>query len=147
MRRIVMRSRPRPATVIATVALFFALGGSAYAVQDAIKPQARCSTGAIRGIATVTGDTLKGIANMPDQFSNAKQYFARAFNCTGGSIAARRVSASVYEVQFSGNPAATALVTAYGTASGVQPLGGGVFRVTLNPGREPMEVPFTIVVI
>jgi hypothetical protein len=142
-----MRSRLSPSTVIATVALFFALGGSAFAVQNAIKPQARCSTGAIRGIATVTGDPLKGMANLGDQFTNSKAVISRTFNCSGGAVEVRRVQASVYDVHFPGNAATTALVSAFGVASAVQPMGGGVFRVTLNPTREAADVPFTVIVI
>jgi hypothetical protein len=141
-----MRSRPSPSTVLAALALFFALGGSAFAVQNAIKPQARCATGAVRGIAAVTGEPLKGIANIGDQFSGSKSIFSRTFNCNGGPVEARRLTAAVYEVRFPGNTATTALVSAYGVASGVQPMGGGVYRVTLSaPNQEAPDVPFTVI--
>ena len=64
-----MRFRPSPATAIAAAALFFALGGSALALSDAVRPQPRCANGAVRGIAAVTGVAGQGIANIPDQFS------------------------------------------------------------------------------
>jgi hypothetical protein len=143
-----MRSRLTPSDVIATIALFFALGGSAFAVQNAIKPQARCATGAIRGIAVVTGEPLKGIANIGDQFTSSKAIFTRTFNCTGGTVEAKRLTASVYEVRFNGNPATDAVASAYGAAAGVQPLGGGVFRVTLSlPHNDGVDAPFIVVLI
>jgi len=45
--------RPTPALVISLAALFFALGGTAFAVGSKSAPQARCQTGAVRGIAVV----------------------------------------------------------------------------------------------
>ena len=61
-----MSFRATPATILSGLALFFALGGSALAVSHAVKPQPRCANGAVRGIASVTGDPSKGVANMPD---------------------------------------------------------------------------------
>ena len=48
--------RITPTTVIALLALFFALGGSAVAVTEAVRPQARCAPGAVRGFIAVNGD-------------------------------------------------------------------------------------------
>lgn len=144
-----MRSRPSPATVLASLALFFALGGSALAVSHAIKPQARCANGAVRGIAAVTGESGKGIANIPDQFSRSKSLFSRSFNCTGGPVEVRRVSAGVYEVRFPGNGASSAVVSGAGAESWLTPMPGGVFRVGLHvPGRDDVaEAPFVVVAV
>lgn len=143
-----MRFRLNPATVLAGAALFFALGGSALALSDAVKPQSRCANGAVRGIAAVTGDPAKGIANIPDQFTSGSALFARAFNCTGGATQVRRVSAGVYEVRFAGNRAQSALVSATGALASVQPAGDG-FRVSLFvPGRDDeIETPFVVVAV
>ena len=75
--------RLTPATGVALIALFFALGGSAFAIgtRTAVA-QTRCAQGAVRGIAIVQGEPLKGIANMTDQFSASPALFARKFNCT-----------------------------------------------------------------
>ena len=81
-----MRWKPSPTTVLAGAALFFALGGTAVAVSDAVRPQARCTTGAVRGIAGVTGDPTKGIGNLPGSFTGDKGLFSRRFNCSGGAI-------------------------------------------------------------
>ena len=84
-----------PATVLALVALFFALGGSAFALGDRIDSpfanQKRCANGAVRGVAVVTGQPSAGIANVPDRFSSTGSYFARRFNCTGKAVQVRRV--------------------------------------------------------
>ena len=132
--------------VIAAVALFFALGGSALAISDAVKPQARCASGAVRGIVAVTG-SASGMANIPDQFSNNKALFARAFTCTGGAPEVRRISVGVYEVRFPGNPVQSAVVSGSGAESWLTPMPGGVFRVGLHvPGRaDVVETPFVVI--
>ena len=144
-----MQLHPSPATALAGLALFFALGGSAFAVSQAVKPQPRCATGAVRGIAAVTGDPSKGMANIPDQFSSAQALFSRTFNCGGGGPQVRRVSIGVYELRFPGNAAQSALVSASTAESWLQPLGGGVFRVGLHPPgiHDPVDVPFVVVAV
>src|SRR5262245_1440702 len=83
-----------PSTVLALIALFFALGGSAYAVGERIQSpsvaQPRCANGAVRGIAVVTGIASQGMANFPDAFTSAGNLFGRKFNCTGKAVQARR---------------------------------------------------------
>jgi hypothetical protein len=142
-----MPARPSAATVLAGLALFFALGGSALAVSHAIKPQARCSNGAVRGIAVVTGESGKGVANLPDQFSNAKSLFLKQFNCAGPAPAVRRVGTGVYDVQFPGNPSVAAVVSASAAQSWLQVTATGTFRIGENiPGRDDKaEAPFVVV--
>ena len=144
-----MRFHASPATVISATALFFALGGSAFAISNAVKPQARCANGAVRGIVAVTGDPSKGMANIPDQFSSSRVLFSRTFTCTGGAPEVRRISRGVYEVRFPGNPAASATVSGSGGESWLTPMPGGIFRVGLHvPGRaDEMETPFVVVAV
>ncbi len=144
-----MRFRPTPATVVAGVALFFALGGSAFGVSQALKPQARCSTGAVRGIAAVTGEPTKGIANVPDQFSSSRALFSRAFNCAGPAPQVRRVATGVFEVRFPGNAAPSALVSAANVDAWLQVLPGNVFRVGMHitGGHDMTDAPFTVVAL
>ena len=101
-----------PGTAIALVALFFALGGSAFAVGERIQSpsvaQQRCANGAVRGIATVTGIASQGMANIPDKFTSANNLFSRKFNCTGRAVQVRRVDIGVFEVRFVGNCGARA---------------------------------------
>jgi hypothetical protein len=143
-----MRFHPSPATAVAAVALFFALGGSAFAISDAVRPQARCANGAVRGIVAVTGEA-GGLANIPDQFSNNKALFSRTFTCTGSPPEVRRISRGVYEVRFPGNPAASATVSGSGAESWLTPMPGGIFRVGLHvPGRaDVVETPFVVVAV
>jgi hypothetical protein len=148
--RTTRRFRPSPATAIALLALFFALGGSAFAVNSAVRPQARCADGAVRGVAVVTGEPGKGMANLPDAFTSSAAAFAKKFNCAGGATQVRRVSLGVYEVRFVGNPAAAAIVSSASTKSfaAVAGLGGGTFRVGVYPptaDQSSVDAPFVVV--
>jgi len=143
-----------PGTAISLVALFFALGGSAFAVgeriQSASVAQQRCANGAVRGIATVTGDPSKGIANVPDQFSSANVLFARKFNCTGRAVQVRRTEIGVYEVRFVGNGATSVVANGLGLFSAsVETLSPGTFRVRVqNIGRaDEDDGPFVVVAV
>src|SRR6187402_3861334 len=129
--------RVTPSTVLAAVALFFALGGSAIAVQDAVRPQARCAPGAVRGYIVVNGDPAKGMANFPDQFTSAKPLVDARFNCAGAAPQARRVNVGVYEVRFPGNASQVAMASAGAAETTIGYVGNGVFRVSLwVPGRQ-----------
>ena len=149
--RIGTRITVTPATAIALVALFLALGGSAFAVGERIQAnQQRCANGAVRGVAVVTGDPSKGIANIPDQFTSAANVFARRFNCSRRGVQVRRLEIGVYEIRFVGNAATTALVGGLGGGyASADPARGGVFRVAVYPpGKEsPEDRGFTIVLV
>lgn len=143
----------QPGTAIAAIALFFALGGSAFAIGERINgatvAQQRCANGAIRGIATVTGIASHGMANFPDRFTSANNLFARKFNCTGKAVQARRVESGVFEVRFVGISGATAVGSAvvddaYAT---VRNGSGGSFIVTMHPaGRDDRaDLAFTLI--
>ena len=143
-----------PATVIALIALFFALGGSAFAVgqrlESATVAQQRCANGAVRGIAWVTGDPSGGIANIPDQFSASRKLFGRTFNCTGRGVQVRRVAGGTFEVRFVGNGATSAVGSATNDSdANVEPVSAGTFRVTVHPaGRDDkLDSGFTVVAV
>jgi hypothetical protein len=143
-----------PTTVIALLALFFALGGSAFAVGQRVEraavAQQRCANGSVRGIAAVTGDPKAGIANIPDQFTSSKVLFTRTFNCAGRGVQVRRVATGTFEVRFAGNAARSAVGSAVGDAvANVEPVSVGVFRVTMHPaGRDDkVDTAFTIVAV
>jgi hypothetical protein len=153
-----MERRPRysftPGTAIALIALFFALGGSAYAVGERIQTpfaaQPRCANGAVRGIAVVTGIASQGIANFPDSFTSSGNLFGRKFNCTGRAVQARRVQTGTFEVRFVGISGGSAIANATGDAfASVQAGPNGVFSVVVHPaGRDDRaDLPFTIVVV
>jgi hypothetical protein len=140
--------RPSPSTVLATAALFFALGGSALAISEAVKPQARCAAGAVRGYISVDGGP-NGVANIGDQFTSAKPAVGAKFNCAGAAPQARRVNMGVYEVRFPGNGAQVATASSGAAETTIAPVGGGVFRVGLwVPGRQDaVDTSFQVVVV
>jgi hypothetical protein len=141
--------RVSPSTALAGAALFFALGGSAIAVNEAVKPQARCQPGAVRGYVAVNGDPAKGMANFPDQFTSAKPLIGTRFNCSGGAPQARRVNAGVFEVRFPGNASQLAMVSSGAAETTVAYIGNGVFRVSLwVPGRQDaVDTSFAVVAV
>ena len=150
----IRRSTITPAMGIALLALFFALGGSAFAVSERIQSasvaQQRCSNGAVRGIAYVTGNPTMGIANIGGTFTSAGVVFGRKFNCNGKAIQVRRAAFGVFEIRFVGNPASVAVATGVGNAYAVvDPLPGGIFRISVHPaGRDdPADQPFMIVLV
>lgn len=143
-----------PATVLSVAALFFALGGSAFAVGERIDASAaaqqRCATGAVRGIAVVTGHPTGGMANVPDRFASTATFFAQRFNCTKKAVQVRRTEPGVFEVRFVGNAASSAVGSAFNDAyADVEPIGRGVFRVIVHPaGRDDRaDLAFTIVAV
>lgn len=143
-----------PATGLALVALFFALGGSAFALGDTIQgqfaAQPRCANGAVRGVAVVTGSASAGIANLPDKFTSTASLFSRRFNCTGKGIQVRRVESGVFEVRFVGISGASGVGSGTGDSyANVEAAAGGAFKVTIHPaGRDDrVDAPFTIVVM
>ncbi|HEX4746816.1 MAG TPA: hypothetical protein VFU99_08040 [Gaiellaceae bacterium] len=144
-----------PGTAVALVALFFALGGSAFAVGERIQApsvaQQRCTNGAVRGVATVTGVPSQGIANIPDRFTGAGNLFARKFNCTGKAVQVRRVETGVFEIRFVGVSGASAVASAFAddAYATVRSGSGGAFVVTMHPaGRDDrVDLGFTIVVV
>lgn len=141
--------RLTPSTVLAGAALFFALGGSAVAVTEAVRPQARCQAGAVRGFIAVNGDPTKGIANIGDAFTSARPMVGVRFNCAGPAPQARRVNTGVYEVRFGGNAGQIAVASSGGAETTVTAVGGGVFRVGLwVPGRQDaVDTPFAVIVM
>lgn len=143
----------RPGTALGLIALFFALGGSALAVGERIQSpavaQQRCTNGAVRGIAHVTG-TSAGMANVPDRFTGAGNLFSRRFNCTGKAVQVRRVETGVFEVRFVGVGGASGVGSAAGDMyANVEPAAGGAFKVTIHPaGRDDrIDSAFTVIVV
>lgn len=130
------RPRPTPSLVISIVALFFALGGSAFALRDAApKAPARCSLGSARAIAYVTGDVHRGIANLPDNWSSAADLFGYRWTCNGGAVEVRKAieSGGGFDIRFPGNPGRYPVATAvYPHALGISfaPAAEGAFHVT-----------------
>jgi hypothetical protein len=158
MRRL---ARPSPALLVSLLALFFALGGTAFAVgSKALVAQPRCAVGAVRGIAVVTGESTQGPGNMSDKYSTDAGLFGYRWSCTGGRIQVKRTGGSSqgFDIQFVGNPATVAIVTAvdsqHGYTGSVSRNSDGSFHVQmsgLNPGGntflDQLNIPFTIVLV
>jgi hypothetical protein len=147
---------PSPATVIALLALFFALGGSAFALGQATaaRYQLRCQAGAVRGVVVVKGDDLKGMANIPSTFTGNARLFARRFNCSGGAITVRRAEFGVYDVKFGGNSANVGVASsAVDGAVSVTRNTDGSFRVVVyspqadNNRDIQVDKPFQLVIV
>lgn len=153
--------KPSPALVISLVALFFALGGTAFAVGAKVTAaQPRCATGAIRGIAVVTGASVQGPGNMTSTYSSDSGLFGTHWSCTGGKILVRKSShLPGVDIQFVGNPSTVAVVSS--DANGVAYSGSvsrspdGSFHVTMGgsntatggPWEFQNNVPFVIVLL
>jgi hypothetical protein len=153
--------RPSPALFISLLALFFALGGTAFALGSKTPPaQPRCATGAIRGIAVVTGSSTQGVGNMGHSYSSDAGLFGFKWSCTGGKIQVRQSPGPQgFDIQFLGNPATVAIVSsdALGTpySGSVSRSPDGSFHVTMGGANEgavgpwqfQLNVPFTIVLV
>lgn len=154
------RFRPSPALFISLTALFFALGGTAFAIGQKSVPQARCQTGSVRGIATITGGEV-GLDSLPSSFQSGGGLFDYTWSCTGGQVVVRKpVDKNGIDVQFVGNPASIAIIQS--VANGVPYAGSvrrnadGSFFISMggaNSATAPgawqfqWDVPFTIVVM
>jgi hypothetical protein len=156
MRRL---RRPSPAAALSLLALFFALGGSAYAVGSKVVPQPRCSTGAVRGIAVV-GGTNVDLSTLPTDFASRPDAVTYNWSCTGGQVLISRPAGfQGVAVRFVGNPAKIAIVSS--AANGVPNAGSvslssdGSFHVVMGgsntgvpgPWQSQWNVPFTIVLL
>jgi hypothetical protein len=153
-----MKSRlwPTPAVVIAGVALLFALGGSAFAIGQKTSPQPRCQTGAVRAIAVVTGLPLKGIENLPGEYTSDAKAFGRRFNCAGKGVEVKHGPSGQYDVRFPGISGASCLASSMSHDAGsvsCQPQPDGSYRVILRGVATegnvltPQNVPFLVVAI
>ena len=120
-----LRFRPSPPMIVGLVALFFAIGGSAFAIGQKIVPQARCANGSVRGFAVVTGDPTKGLANLPETYVSGPTYMKASFNCTGKGVQVRR-QGQVFYILFRGN---TGKVAVANVITGT------------NPGRWQSKAP------
>jgi hypothetical protein len=131
--------RPSPALVISALALFFAIGGSAFAVGQRVGvAQPRCANGAVKAFAHVSGDPAKGIQDMAETFSSDPKLFKASFNCSGKGVQVRRVRDS-FEVRFPGTVVRSVSVSPVSLpiAWSVTPQPDGSFRITPAGIGEP----------
>jgi hypothetical protein len=138
-----------PATALALLALFVALGGSALAVGKAVKPVVRCGNGSVKGYAAVNLDSFVGA--FPTTYASAANLFDARYDCAGGSPQVRKVGSGVYDVRFPGVTPKTAAVSAYGAAHPGWAYwsheSDGSIRVTVvTPSGDPSEFGFSVTV-
>ena len=154
--------KPSPALIVSLVALFFALGGSAYAIgSKEFSAQPRCATGAVRGVALITGTKTDISSLSSSNYTSAPSLFGYRWSCTGGAILVKKAAGVLggVDVKFAGNPSSVAIVSsaASGTANGgsVSRQPDGAFRVVMGgsgvtaPGQwQPQwNIPFVIVLL
>jgi hypothetical protein len=144
-----MRQRVTPALVVACAALFVALGGTADAVIEQVRPQPRCSAGAVRGAAYVDASLT-----FPDAFTTTG--VRSRFNCARGGVQARRVGFGVYEVRFPRNAGRLLVGNTAGAVSSPTALQhdtylswdqgtAGSFRVFMwDSAGNPVEADFAV---
>lgn len=151
--------KPSPALLVSLVALFFALGGTAFAVGEKAAPQSRCAPGAVRAIAVVTGGEI-GLDSLPYTYTDDSSLFGYRWSCTGGQISIRKpVDFPGVELMFSDNPANVAVIQsdALGVpnAGSVRKGADGGWWVTMGgsntgapgPWQFQSNVPFVIVLM
>jgi hypothetical protein len=146
MRRVL---RSSPSLVVAMLALFVALGGSALAVRKAVKPVVRCGNGSVKGYAAVPLDGYVGA--FPTSYTNAANVFAARYDCAGGSPQVRKVSSGVYDIRFPVVDARSAIVSGFSSSrpqvASWSRNGDGSFRVQLVlPSGEKSDLGFSIAV-
>jgi hypothetical protein len=137
--------RPSPALVISTIALFFAVGGSAFAVGQRVGvAQQRCANGSVKGYAYVTGDPAVGIQNMSESYSTNPRLFSARFDCAGAAVQVRRVHEG-FQIKFNGIVARSAVVSGVGVnpqTMTVTALPDGSYRIMPihPPGGASFEI-------
>jgi len=145
-----MRHAPRlsPAMAVALLALFVALGGSAFAVGKAVKPVVRCGNGSVKGYAAVNLDSFVGA--FPTQYASGANLFDARYDCAGGSPQVRKVDGGAYDVRFPGVTPKTAAVSAYGAHPGWaywSHESDGSIRVTVvSPSGDRSDFGFSVTV-
>jgi hypothetical protein len=138
------RSRPSPGLVVALIALFFALGGSAFALGGGSSRvsayQKRCANGAVKAFAEVNGNPQQGIDNLPSAYTGQKSLFGPTFNCAGKGVMIKKATYATYDVLFPGNPGKVAVAVAKTPAvfASITRQSDGSFRLAFW-GQEPQQ--------
>jgi hypothetical protein len=135
-----MSRKPSPALVVALAALFFALGGSAFAFGHRALARG-CGAGNVRGAVH-----LHATQAFPDRYTS--RGLSGRYSCAGRGVQAKRVDVGVYDVRFPGNPGAVAVATPIASAQLTLTWtrqGDGAFRVFVRDLRgNGVEADFAL---
>ena len=138
-----------PSTVLAGAALFFALGGSAVAVTEAVRPQAAASPAPSAATSSSAETPPRAWPTCPTRSRAGKPEIGarvqlRRRGAPGASCERRRV-----RVRFPGTTAQVAAASSLAAETTVGYLGGGVFRISLwVPGRQDaVDTSFTVLAV
>jgi hypothetical protein len=137
-----MSRKPSPALVVSLVALFFALGGSAFALGHGVLARG-CGAGNVRGAVR-----LNASQSFPDRYTS--RGLSGRYNCSGRAVQAKRVDVGVYDVRFAGNPGSVAVATPIASSQLTLTWarqGDGAFRVYVRDLRgNGVEASFALAV-
>jgi hypothetical protein len=124
--------RLSPSVVLSSLALFFALGGSAFALRTG-DAKVRCPVGAPRAVAYVTGAPNVGPGDLPNDWSGAANLFGYRWSCAGPVQVRKSKHGFGFDIRFPGNPGKVAVATAASDttlAVSVAPQPDGSFHVS-----------------
>src|SRR5512146_1028237 len=96
--------------LVAMLALFVALGGTAIAVGNA-KPVTICGNGSVKAFASVNLDGLAG--SVPEQFTSDGRYFTSRWACNGHAVEIRNAGNGAYEIRVGGLTPRTAVASLF----------------------------------
>ena len=138
--------RITPSMVVAVVALFAALGGSAFAV-GSHTAKLGCTPGAAKAYVTI--DLEHFVGSFPQSFSSDPKLFARRYACNG-RVPEVRGSKNSIDIRFPGlapgAPVASTLTSTGGFAS-ITIQSDGSYRVsTWDPTGNALGRGFTLVI-
>jgi hypothetical protein len=139
--------RITPSLVVAAVALFVALGGSAFAVGTKTA-KLGCAAGAAKAYVMFDADHFTG--SFPQSFSSDPRLFARHYTCNGRTPEARGTANGI-EIRLPGVPAGAPVISVLASTGGFASVTvetDGTYRVqTWDPNGNPTGRGFTLVIL
>jgi hypothetical protein len=137
-----------PSMLVAMLALFAALGGTAIAVDKAAKPVVVCGNGSVKAYASVNLDGLAG--SVPSQFTSDGRYYTSRWSCNGHAMELRNAGNGAYEIRVAGLTPRTAVASLFSGAlrgdATTQLLGDTVRIYTERPDGTTPTVGFAIAI-
>jgi hypothetical protein len=104
-----IRRLVNPPLIVAMLALFVALGGSALAVRAKSRPVVVCGNGSVKAFAAIQLDSFVGA--FPAQFSDAARLFNARWSCNGAAVQVRDAGRGVLQLRFPGLSVRSAVVS------------------------------------